>query len=412
MEGAIGGPRPLVPAPRARALRGLALGAVALCFLALWLAPSAHAAEPLGGIEGKVTDASSHAPVAGIEVVAITTSFELLGEEESEYEHVFGEATTGAGGEYKIPALRPGTYYVEFGATEASGLNYIDQFYDDTTGLQITEATQVTVTAEKTTPEIDAALSPGGEITGTVTNASTGAPVDEAFACALTTNANGKLQAVACTESGANGEYTLRGLPTGSYKLGFFGKGFEVQYYKDKTSGAEAEAVSVTAPEVTSGIDEAMTPGSQAPEQGPPSSTTEAASTTTSKLESDPLTTQAQKEKGPDTTLSLLDKRVVVASDGDAVVRLSCTGAVACGAKLTFGVQKLVKVNGKKALRTVTIGKSTVLSIGAGKHLTLRIKLDSAARRLLRDHGRLDVKLVLKTLAGERDENVVLIAQH
>jgi hypothetical protein len=351
-----------------------------------------------------VTDASSHAPVAGIRVVAITTNFALLGEEESEYEHVVGDATTGAAGEYKVPELRPGTYYVEFLTPPASTLNYVPQLYGDT--LQLAAATKVTVVAEKTTPEIDAALSPGAEISGTVTNASTGAPVDEAVACALTTNTSGELQAVACVQSAANGVYTLRGLPTGSYKLGFFGKGFEVQYYKDKTSEAEAESISVTAPELASGIDEAMTPESQmTPEQGPESSTE--ATPTTSKLGSGPITTQAQKT--PETTLSLLGKRVAVASDGDAVVRLSCTGAVSCGAKLTFGVQQRVKVKGKKVLRTVTIGKSAILSIGAGKRLTLRIKLDAAARRLLKDHGRLDVKLVLKTLAGERDENIVLV---
>jgi hypothetical protein len=75
--------------------------------MGLVLAPNARA-EALGGISGKVTEAAgSHAPVQGIEVCAITTDFELLGEEESEYEHTFGCAKTGATGDTKSRAFAP-----------------------------------------------------------------------------------------------------------------------------------------------------------------------------------------------------------------------------------------------------------------------------------------------------------------
>jgi hypothetical protein len=401
--------RPLAPARGTRAFRGAdgarrlwALGVVALCFLLLVLAPSAHAAEALGGIEGKVTEASTHTAVQGIEVFAITTNFELLGEEKSELENVLGYTTTGAGGEYKIGELRPGTYYVLFTVTGASTLNFLPQLYNGASMLS--DAAEVTVTAEKTTPEIDAELSPGAEISGTVTDTATGAPLAKALVCAIAPGEKGPEEF--CAVSEANGEYTVRGLPTGSYKLEFFAPGFEPEYYRDKTSEAEAELVSVTAPQLTSGIDEALTPGSPTALAPGPSPSTEA--TSTAKLPG----AGSQSSSAPETTLSLLGKRVAVASDGDAVVRLSCTGAVSCGAKLTFDVQKLVKVKGKKVLRTVTIGKSAILSIAAGKRLTVRIKLNSAARRLLKDdHGRLDVKLALKTLAGDRDDSVVLVEQ-
>lgn len=157
------------------ARRPCLFGAVALCALLFAFTTSARAAEVLGGIEGQVSAAPMHVPVQGVEVCAITTNFELLGEEESEYEHVFGCTKTGTDGEYKVGELDPGTYYVDFFVTPASGLNYLLQLYDDK--FELSEATQVTVTAEKTTPEIDAELSPGGEVAGTVTDAVTGAPV-------------------------------------------------------------------------------------------------------------------------------------------------------------------------------------------------------------------------------------------
>jgi hypothetical protein len=53
-----------------------------------------------------------------------------------------------------------------------------------------------------------------------------------------------------------------------------------------------------------------------------------------------------------------------------------------------------------------------ILSIGAGKRLTAKIQLDSAARRLLRtDHGHLQVHLALATLGGKQDDSVVLVEQ-
>ncbi len=364
-------------------------------------AAGAVAVEATGAIEGKVTEASSHMPLPGIEVCAITTNFELLGEEESEYEHAFGCAKTGPAGEYKVSELRPESYFVEFFAPGGK-LNFVAQLYDGK--LELSEASHVSVVAEKTTPDIDAELSPGGEIAGRVTDAATGAPVGEAVACALRANAKGSVEAVSCAVSEANGEYTIRGLPSGAYKLGFIAAGFGTQYYNGKSSEAEAESVSVVAPELTQGIDAALEPGGP-PVPAPGSTSPEA--TPTSKLPG-ALTTPSSSSS--DATLSLAGTRVAVARNGDALVKVDCAGAVTCRAKLTLKTKRMVTVKGRRTLRTVTIGTSVILSIAAGEKATAQIKLDSAGRGLLSaDHGRLDVELALVTPGRRQDHSVVLV---
>jgi hypothetical protein len=366
-------------------------------------ASGAIAAEATGAIEGKVSEASSHTALQGIEVCAITTNFELLGEEESEYEHVFGCAKTGPAGEYKVSELRPESYFVEFFAP-GDTLNFVAQLYDDT--FELSEASHVAVVAEKITPDIDAELSPGAEIAGKVTDAATGSPVAEAAACALRTNAKGSTEVVSCAVSEASGEYMIRGLPSGAYKLGFAAEGFGVEYYNGKSSEAEAESVPVVAPELTQGIDVALEPG------GPPttpSGSTPSEAAPTSKL---PGGLVAPSSSSPDATLSLIGTRVAVARNGDALVKVDCIGTATCRAKLTLETKRMVTVKGRKTLRTVTVGTSAVLSIAAGKTATAKIKLDAAGRRLLSaDHGHLEVELALVTPGRKQDNSVVLIEQ-
>ncbi len=156
-----------------------------LCALALpvllgALVPAAAAAEPYGAISGEVTEATSHAPLQGAGACAIATNIELFEENEGELEHAFNCVTTGAGGEYTISSLLPEKYVVIFEQVKA---DYITQIYNGKTVFS--EFTPVSVTAETTTSNIDAELQKGAEISGTVTNAETGAAVEPAFVCAL-----------------------------------------------------------------------------------------------------------------------------------------------------------------------------------------------------------------------------------
>jgi hypothetical protein len=363
-------------------------------------ATCAIAGEATGAIEGKVTEASSHTALQGIEVCAYSTN-ELLSEEEAE--HAYGCAQTGTDGDYTITELRPESYFVVFGQSLTSKLNYITQFYDDK--LLPSEATAVQVVAGKTAPGIDSELSPGAEIAGGVTEASTGAPIGNAIACASRANPE-ELGVGGCAITEANGEYTIRGLASGSYKLVFLAMGSAAQYYSGKSSAAEAELVSVVAPGLTQGIDAAMKP--RGPLISPPGSTPSEAAPT-SKL---PGGLTAPSSSSPDATLSLARTRIAVARNGNALVKVDCAGTATCRAKLTLKMKRLVTVKGKKTLRTVTLGTSAALSITAGKTATAQIRLDAAGRRMLSaDHGRLALELALATPGHKQDLSVVLIEQ-
>ncbi|MGD1057511.1 MAG: carboxypeptidase regulatory-like domain-containing protein [Solirubrobacteraceae bacterium] len=107
-----------------------------------------------GEITGRVTNEGGTTGIAGIQVCAEGVSNFSAG-------HC---ASTGANGEYALAALPRGTYRVSFYAPQ--GLNYIEQYYYDK-GLY-SEAETVTVTAGAATPNINAEMQVGGEITGQV----------------------------------------------------------------------------------------------------------------------------------------------------------------------------------------------------------------------------------------------------
>jgi hypothetical protein len=112
-----------------------------------------------------------------------------------------------------------------------------------------------------------------------------------------------------------------------------------------------------------------------------------------------------------DATLSFAGRRIPVARDGYALVKVDCAGAASCLAKLTLKVKRTVRIKGKRKLRTVTIG-TAIISITAGKKVTAKIKLDATGRGLLNAaRGRLSVELALVTHEHDQDERVVLVKQ-
>jgi hypothetical protein len=200
---------------------------------------------PAGQISGTVTSASGKAALKGIEVCATLPGEEFEGE---------SCETTDAAGEYTIAKLPSGGYHVEFYVPFESGLNYVTQYYNHKPSFS--EAELVTVTAPNTTTGIDAELEAGGSIAGKVTDASTGAPVTGAFVCAGQ-EGTGSLFG-GCAITGASGEYSITGLPTGSYKVEFSGREYVLQYYSGKLSLSAGDTVLVTAPNTTPGIDAAL----------------------------------------------------------------------------------------------------------------------------------------------------------
>ena len=165
-------------------------------------------------------------------------------------------ATSGPDGSYEIQHLLPGSYKVVFAAGAA---DLATQYYDDATGESA--ATSVTVGAGQTNSGINASLIPGGEITGTVTNASSQAAVPGVIVDLL--NAQGQVLEASTTL--ADGTYTLTSVPAGSYFVGFdpggaFAGAFQPQYYSASQTLANAKAVSVSVGQVTGQVSVALVP--------------------------------------------------------------------------------------------------------------------------------------------------------
>ncbi len=203
----------------------------------------ANAAMVHGGrIEGKVTAAAGEAAIEGIEVCAFGVG------------SVAGSgacAETNGHGEYVVTGLATGKYKVGFRSPPGSSLDYLTQYYNGVSTRAA--ATEVAVTDEMTTGAIDAAMQLGGEIKGFVTSAATGKPLT-AVVCALTTAE----VVVSCVLTKANGEYLLAALPEGHYKVEYENPDYQLEYYKDVTSFAAANALAITPGAVLESIDAAM----------------------------------------------------------------------------------------------------------------------------------------------------------
>ncbi len=102
----------------------------------------------------------------------------------------------------------------------------------------------------------------GGQIAGTVTDAASGADLSEIQVCALEA---GRERFVRCAQTNASGRYTIPGLPTGSYKVGFFPNeeegeenGYLDQFYSNEATFGSANLVPVTEQDTTSEINAHM----------------------------------------------------------------------------------------------------------------------------------------------------------
>lgn len=201
-----------------------------------------------GKLEGTViefTDSEDIIPLKGIEVVVYPAD---------ESRSPVGYATTGARGEYTVVGLATGFYKVRFSPGFESSLNYVTQFYEGASSLA--SAKPVSVTQQETTPGINAEMHIGGKLEGTVTDATTHAPLADAEVAAI--GAGEVEYGYALTNS--SGQYTITGLPTGAYRVEFADSRYIAQYYNDQPSFASATPVAVLQGAATGGIDAALVP--------------------------------------------------------------------------------------------------------------------------------------------------------
>ncbi len=171
----------------------------------------------------------------------------------------FGEAATSTAGRYTIGRLPPGTYEVIFIAHCGSTGNWLAQVYKgkDT----VNNPTPVRVRAAKTTSGINAVLRRGGEISGTVTGPEgkklNGICVDPLLSNnAISSNGLPVFGAVSRA-----GVYHVRGIPAGSYQLGFApcnNANYAPTLWPGTQNFQAAATIVIKPPETVTNIDEVM----------------------------------------------------------------------------------------------------------------------------------------------------------
>jgi Carboxypeptidase regulatory-like domain len=212
-----------------------------------------------GKITGRVTD-NAGTPIAGVNVDVYNSSFSF---------ETFRFAVTNANGEYTVEGLPEGEYRVGFFPSSAT---YLSQYYNGQASFE--SANPVLVTAGKTTSGIGAALTEGGKISGRLTDAYSHSGLAKIEVSAYSRGLEGGFGSAS---TNANGEYTITGLRTGSYKVAFSWEFSEAefkacehaprcppkyitQFYSNQPSEATANPVAATAGALTPGVNAAMVP--------------------------------------------------------------------------------------------------------------------------------------------------------
>ncbi|NJM38892.1 MAG: hypothetical protein HC845_14075 [Akkermansiaceae bacterium] len=175
-------------------------------------------------------------------------------------------AKTDAAGNYLIKGLNPGTYRIKFSGRDAG---YVDEYHHNSATLD--SATSITVPDRTTIAGIDASLAPLSQISGRVTG-SDGSPLASIYVAAYRSIDGGwSWQSGVITD--ANGNYRLKGLQAGNYRVSLGGadddesfvyeRGYLEEYYNDALTLASAVDIIVPAQTNITGIDASLTKSSQ-----------------------------------------------------------------------------------------------------------------------------------------------------
>ncbi|NJM06390.1 hypothetical protein HC891_09660 [Candidatus Gracilibacteria bacterium] len=193
-------------------------------------------------ISGTVTDAVSGDPISSISVVATAANSS-------------GFTTTDSNGNYVLNELPAGEYVVEF---YTFSKNYLDEYYDDKPDFA--SADRVTVADGAAVTNIDAALSAGGIISGTVSGVG-GIKLDDVDVDAYRIVAGSRVfEGSQATDE--DGQFRIDRLPTGTYELEV-----EVSYFDNEVTRAYlnrvVENINVTAGQTTANTNITLSKGAQ-----------------------------------------------------------------------------------------------------------------------------------------------------
>ncbi|MFC1568931.1 carboxypeptidase regulatory-like domain-containing protein [bacterium] len=207
--------------------------------------PYPYDGSTLGAISGTVTCADNGLPAENV-VVRIY---------DSEWYQVVS-ALTNSAGNYVAAGLLAADYYVCAG--EQSG-QYLLEYYNEAEYQY--EADPVSVTVPGTTTGIDFTLAQVGAVSGTVTCADNGLPIENMDVEVYDSGWNW----VTSTQTDADGYYVITGFLSGNYYIkatGYIsnqGDVFIVEYYNESPDQAGADLVSVIVPDTTTEIDLTLT---------------------------------------------------------------------------------------------------------------------------------------------------------
>jgi hypothetical protein len=171
-------------------------------------------------------------------------------------ENYVAGSTTDANGNYSIVGLGAGTYRIEFEAP--GGDSHASQFWKNATTFN--KATPVTVSGPTVTSGINASLTAGATISGTVVDTSTPAvPIPYGIVLLLTPGGT----QVASTEADQNGNYTLSNLPAGTFVVEFAGTdggAYVSSWWQNASKRSSATRIKVARGATITGIDGTMAP--------------------------------------------------------------------------------------------------------------------------------------------------------
>ena len=187
-----------------------------------------------GHVSGVVTAADGGAPVPDVQVMIYVSNAGV-------WEPSGAFATTDADGLYDIGGLETGLYRVKF---VDPSLVFAPEYYMG--AFSILGAQTLLVTAPGTTPDINAELTAGGHVTGTVTAAEGGAPIEGVAIWAYQNVVGEEYEWFADpVYTDVDGNYDIAGLPSGDYVISFDGAG-QYSFYSGKYTFETATRVPVT----------------------------------------------------------------------------------------------------------------------------------------------------------------------
>lgn len=383
--------------------------AVAGASLAFGVAPASA-----GTISGSVTDgATAGAPNDYVCVLALDAGGDAA-----------ASTATDPAGSYALSGLAAGAYRVEFvddnGCLSQAG-SYAFQYYP---GVAVpAQATPVTVGAGSVTGGIDAAMQPGGGISGRVDAAGGGQPLGGV--CARLLDQQGAFILQQPTDR--SGAYDLAQLPAGPYKLEFVDDGctgeaqaYAAQYFDAQTTLAQADSITVQAGQTMAGIDAQLAPigdgvGGGRSGQGGGASGAPGGGFSGTTGSGGALGRGGGSSGLPPPTTSRRSAlvRMLVPRTGVAVDRrgrfsltLRCIAAHACRVSIAVRIAP-GRGGGRSASGTLvaTTRRGSPVRIGAHQRRSIRLRLLAAGRRRIRDataHRRLRVRVLLTVAAGKQ----------